>query len=388
MGNDYKITCSGCQKEIYAAEAKNTIIGNLCKGCYNLFLDFRVKSTKERMKSNIFVFLVPSIIFLVFFGSNYQELMRYEVEPSTLVFMLLISSFGATRLMKNGFIEVGETVRKEYYKATFTSDDDFTVTDHSYNTYTAEQWISILLNIIMFIIGVAVTLGLGVIVFLIGVMSYRRAKRQYEHNYIHGLNPGEARVSTDELMSYKGLIAQKALDMESDNSSYIEGIKMEHVGYVFHEQSLYGAITSSFNTPKFEKDVVYFIQLFKHDDHYVLVDPGSTLYRQLYKEFKGSLQEVSGNNKDAVSSILDPDDKSNVTLYGNDARVEFEQIAVVTDDDDIYAILKPVVPLEDDPEHEFVVFQIIIDGDDADVSYVTDDDTLDMVSQKFQELLE
>lgn len=64
--------------------------------------------------------------------------------------------------------------------------------------------------------------------------------------------------------------------------------------------------------------------------------------------------------KTAVEIILDENNEENVTLsYGeNDEEVEFEQVAVVELDDDVFAILHPLDVIEGIEEEEVLVFKI------------------------------
>ncbi len=82
----------------------------------------------------------------------------------------------------------------------------------------------------------------------------------------------------------------------------------------------------------------------------------------------------------AVDQILDESNDDNVILYDdeNDKDVEFEQIALIPLDDDIYVILNPVTPVEGVGEGEALAFQIMFGEkeDDDDVLLVVDDEEL------------
>ena len=64
--------------------------------------------------------------------------------------------------------------------------------------------------------------------------------------------------------------------------------------------------------------------------------------------------------KTAVEIILDENNEENVTLsYGeNEEEVEFEQVAVVELDDDVFAILHPLDAIDGIEEEEVLVFKI------------------------------
>ena len=83
--------------------------------------------------------------------------------------------------------------------------------------------------------------------------------------------------------------------------------------------------------------------------------------------------------KTAVEIILDENNEENVTLsYGeNDEEVEFEQVAVVELDDDVFAILHPLDVIEGIEEEEVLVFKI--DKANKSIELVEDPEIIDEV---------
>lgn len=83
--------------------------------------------------------------------------------------------------------------------------------------------------------------------------------------------------------------------------------------------------------------------------------------------------------KTAVEIILDENNEENVTLsYGeNEEEVEFEQVAVVELDDDVFAILHPLDVIEGVEEEEVLVFKI--DKANRKIELVEDQEIIDEV---------
>lgn len=83
--------------------------------------------------------------------------------------------------------------------------------------------------------------------------------------------------------------------------------------------------------------------------------------------------------KTAVEIILDENNEENVTLsYGeNEEEVEFEQVAVVELDDDVFAILHPLDAIDGIEEEEVLVFKI--NKENKAIELVEDPDIIDEV---------
>lgn len=83
--------------------------------------------------------------------------------------------------------------------------------------------------------------------------------------------------------------------------------------------------------------------------------------------------------KTAVEIILDENNEENVTLsYGeNEEEVEFEQVAVVELDDDVFAILHPLDAIDGIEEEEVLVFKI--NKENKTIELVEDPNIIDEV---------
>ena len=90
-----------------------------------------------------------------------------------------------------------------------------------------------------------------------------------------------------------------------------------------------------------------------------------------------------------ISMLLDENNKDNIVLIDNENNeVEFEQIAIIPLEEQVYAILRPVSGEDALPEDEALVF-VIDEIDDEDVlRHVDDEKVIDKVFDKYYELLE
>ncbi len=94
--------------------------------------------------------------------------------------------------------------------------------------------------------------------------------------------------------------------------------------------------------------------------------------------------------KNAIERLLDENDLGTIVLFDeNDKEVEFEQIAIIPYEDEVYAILKPVKEMEGVAEDEAIVFLLDADDDSDDVlSVVEDDAVIDAVFDAYYKLLD
>ena len=90
-----------------------------------------------------------------------------------------------------------------------------------------------------------------------------------------------------------------------------------------------------------------------------------------------------------IEKILAEDNEDNIVLYDEDDNAtEFEQVAVIPLNDEIYVILVPVTPIEGVGEDEGIVF-VIEEGEDGEVLTVVDDDAVaDEVFEIYNGLVE
>ncbi len=88
--------------------------------------------------------------------------------------------------------------------------------------------------------------------------------------------------------------------------------------------------------------------------------------------------------------LLDEDNEDPITLYDeNDKAVRFDQVAIIPLDNKLYAILKPIDPMEGVADDEAIVFYVNEDGDgDATLEIETDEPTAIMVFDEYYKLLD
>lgn len=94
--------------------------------------------------------------------------------------------------------------------------------------------------------------------------------------------------------------------------------------------------------------------------------------------------------KSVFEKLLDPNDESNIILYDeNEEEVEFEQIAIIPVKEEVYAILKPVKPLEDLEEDQALVFALeeTEEGEEL-LNVVEDDDIIDIVFDEYDKMFD
>ena len=94
------------------------------------------------------------------------------------------------------------------------------------------------------------------------------------------------------------------------------------------------------------------------------------------------------DNKTPLEMILDEDCDENIVLFDEDGEsTEFEQIAVIPLDGQLYCILRPV-DLPDLDEDEAFVFAINEEDEEGSVDLVEDEDIIDEVFQLYYTLLD
>lgn len=94
--------------------------------------------------------------------------------------------------------------------------------------------------------------------------------------------------------------------------------------------------------------------------------------------------------KNAIERLLDENDLGTIVLFDeNDKEVEFEQIAIIPYDNEVYAILKPVEEMEGVADDEAIVFLLDADEESDEVlSVVEDDAIIDAVFDAYYKLLD
>lgn len=94
-------------------------------------------------------------------------------------------------------------------------------------------------------------------------------------------------------------------------------------------------------------------------------------------------------DKTIFEKLFDENDDSNIILYDEEEKaVEFEQIAIIPVKEDVYAILKPVKPMEGMDEDTGLVF-LLEESEDGEefLNVVEDEDIIDVVFAEYEKLL-
>lgn len=91
--------------------------------------------------------------------------------------------------------------------------------------------------------------------------------------------------------------------------------------------------------------------------------------------------------KNIMDQILDENNNDNIILYNeNGEEVEFEQIAIIPLNDNVYLILKPVVLFEGMQENEGLVFLIEEYENDTKFKLCVEEDIIDEVFKIYDSL--
>lgn len=88
-----------------------------------------------------------------------------------------------------------------------------------------------------------------------------------------------------------------------------------------------------------------------------------------------------------LDMLFDEENEDDITIYDEDGNpVKFEQVALIPLEEKIYAILKPVEPMEGLGEDEALVFEI--DEAEESLNVVVEDDIIDAVFAVYEQLCE
>lgn len=94
------------------------------------------------------------------------------------------------------------------------------------------------------------------------------------------------------------------------------------------------------------------------------------------------------DNRNPLEMILDDDCNDNIVLFDEDGEsTEFEQIAVIPLDDQLYCILRPIDMPELDEDEAFV-FAISEDEEEGFIDLVEEDEIIDKVFELYYSLLD
>lgn len=100
--------------------------------------------------------------------------------------------------------------------------------------------------------------------------------------------------------------------------------------------------------------------------------------------------ETNQEELDILDILLDEGNDDPISLFDeNDKEVKFEQVAIIPDNDKIYAILKPIEELEGIAEDEAIVFLVDVDEEgDSMLVVEKDEETAIRVFDKYYQLLD
>ena len=88
-----------------------------------------------------------------------------------------------------------------------------------------------------------------------------------------------------------------------------------------------------------------------------------------------------------IDALYDEDNNDAIILFNEKGEeIAFEQIAIIPQGDKVYAILKPIQPLEGVGEDEGLVF--FINDDEGILELITDEKIIDDVFAVYDELVE
>ena len=98
---------------------------------------------------------------------------------------------------------------------------------------------------------------------------------------------------------------------------------------------------------------------------------------------------MNDKQKTVLDILLDENNNDPIVLFNEEGEeIAFEQIAIIPLDEELYAILKPVKPMEGVGENEWLAFLIdIIDDRDCNLTLVTEEEILDKVFNVYEELI-
>lgn len=92
------------------------------------------------------------------------------------------------------------------------------------------------------------------------------------------------------------------------------------------------------------------------------------------------------NEISLIDTLLDPDNESVITLMSeNNTIIEFDQIAVIPYENELYAILKPITHIDGVNEDEALVFRMNVEEDSLEI--INDFDLCDNVFDIYYDLL-
>lgn len=89
--------------------------------------------------------------------------------------------------------------------------------------------------------------------------------------------------------------------------------------------------------------------------------------------------------------LLDEENDDNITLVNAEGEeIEFEQVAIIPENGELYAILYPVTKIDGIEEDEALAFKLVFGNEDAEdeLVVVTDDEILEKIFNSYYKLLD
>lgn len=131
---------------------------------------------------------------------------------------------------------------------------------------------------------------------------------------------------------------------------------------------------------------------FSIDDSIDVVSDEDGLIHQLANVSKTVENEKKQSSRTAFMSpidmLLDADNNDNIVLFNEDNQpIEFQQIALVSIQNRVYALLKPVLSMEGIADDEGLVFVIEEVDDEECLVIVEENEIIDKVFEKYFEML-
>jgi hypothetical protein len=104
------------------------------------------------------------------------------------------------------------------------------------------------------------------------------------------------------------------------------------------------------------------------------------------------VKKIKEEEKNPIERLFDENDTSPISLYNEKGEaVKFDQIAIIPVEEQIFAILKPVDPMEGLNDDEALVFEIVEPEDEDEEDYlnlVSDIDLIDKVFEAYNKLMD
>ena len=89
-----------------------------------------------------------------------------------------------------------------------------------------------------------------------------------------------------------------------------------------------------------------------------------------------------------IEKLFDEENNDNIILYDNDDNpIEFMQVALIPLEDDTYAVLKPITPIDGVNDDEVIVFKFIEDDEEDHLEVVYEEKITDRVMNELNKLL-